>query len=87
MQKISVFSLLLCFFSLGLVSNTLAQAEPGTVVMEYTLGMHLDSVPKLNLLKMGRFQKLWRYDRQDENLVMNGIRIAHVVKLSDDFGF
>lgn len=77
-QKISVFSLLLCFFSFCLFTDGFAQAEPGTVVMEYTLGMHLDSVPKQNLLKMGRFQKLWRYDRVDENLVMNGIRIAHV---------
>jgi hypothetical protein len=40
--------------------------------------MHFDSIPKENLLKMGRFQKLWRYDRQDEGLSFNGMRLSHV---------
>ncbi len=55
-----------------------AQSEAETVIMGYQLGMHLDSIPKQNLLKMGKFQKLYRYDRQDEKLSLDGMRLVYL---------
>lgn len=46
--------------------------------MGYTLGIHGDSIPMDNLLKMGKFQKLIRWDRQDEPLRLEGIDLVHV---------
>lgn len=55
-----------------------AQTGTPTTVMGYTLGLHADSIPKVNLLKMGKFQKLLRYDRQDTPLKLEGIDLASV---------
>jgi hypothetical protein len=60
------------------ITKAQAPAQPGTVVLGYTLGMHHDSIPKLNLLKMGKFQKLLRYDRQDEALKLEGIDLQFI---------
>ena len=77
LQKFAILGLLLCLLSLG-TAHLPAQALKGTVIMDYTLGMHHDSIPKLNLLKMGKFQKLLRYDRQDEPLKMGDIDLFFV---------
>ena len=74
LQKILFF--LLCLTLMPFAVH--AQDEADDVIMGYKLGMHLDSIPKQNLLKMGRFQKLYRYDRQDENLSMNGMKLEWV---------
>ncbi len=68
--------MLLCFFGLWAFGRVQAQAD--TVILGYTLGMHADSIPKLDLLKMGKFQKLLRYDRQDEHLKMQGVDLQFV---------
>ncbi|MBK9448963.1 MAG: hypothetical protein IPN95_06035 [Bacteroidetes bacterium] len=73
-QKIWLFLLLAVVLPL----TSVAQVDESTTIMGYTLGMHLDSIPKQNLLKMGKFQKLYRYDRQDENLTLNGMRLGYV---------
>lgn len=55
-----------------------AQVQADTVILGYTLGMHHDSIPKVNLLKMGKFQKLLRYDRQDEGIKLGGVDLQFV---------
>jgi hypothetical protein len=54
------------------------QTATPTTVMGYTMGVHADSISKVNLLKMGKFQKLLRYDRQDVPLKLNDIELAYV---------
>lgn len=55
-----------------------AQAPAESVVMGYTLGAHADSIDKQHLLSMGRFQKLNRWDRQDEGLQLEGVSLQWV---------
>lgn len=73
-QKFWLFFLLALVFPLV----SMAQAPEEEAIMGYQLGMHLDSIPKQNLLKMGKFQKLYRYDRQDADLSLNGMKLVYV---------
>jgi hypothetical protein len=74
LRRFSLFLVLACAFPLLLS----AQSEEENTIMGYKLGAHWDSIPKQNLLKMGRFQKLYRYDRQDEGLTLNGMKLVYV---------
>lgn len=74
LQKIS-FLLLVAWVS---PVSLAAQADDAATIMGYRLGAHWDSIPKEHLLRMGKFQKLYRYDRQDEGLTLNGLQLHYV---------
>jgi hypothetical protein len=65
-------------FAVSLPISLMGQGDGENVIMGYQLGMHLDSIPKQNLLKMGKFQKLYRYDRNEEELTYNGMKLLYV---------
>lgn len=55
----------------------LAQLETGVKINGFELGAHTDSLDFHALQKMGKFQKLLRYDLAGDNIAMDGIPLKY----------
>ena len=54
-----------------------AQSDTGVKIKGYELGAHADSLDLHGLQKMGKFQKLIRWDVAGENIMMEGIPLQY----------
>ncbi len=73
LNKISSIAALFCCFFLLYALKMHAQTETGVTVNGYHLGAHADSLDFHGLQRMGKFQKLIRWDVTGESIMMDGV--------------